>query len=528
MTSAHAPTPAPAPPSPDAATSAATDGPRVPLIPGLAALGLIAVAFAPGIRDMVGRWQLPNGYYGHGPIVPLVCAWVVWRKRARLRELPISSSWWGIPIVLGATLLLGLSLLEDVHYTQNVSFVAALFGATLVLFGWAITRELLFAFAFMLLFMVPLPQVWIAQLTFDMKILAARLSVKAIQLLGFGAVLDGSTIHLWLADGSICRVTVEEVCSGLRTLIALLAIAAIFVHLETSRLRAALTLLLAVPIAIVANVVRILLLVWLNAVQSPAAHPDHPMHELTGLAVYIVALILLMGLRSLPLGPNTPEGRRPASFGRRVPRSRLTALLVLLGLGAACSLALGFDPPEVATTQRTKAIPLEIGDWVGEDHPVDPRIFRLLGTEDIITRTYRHPDHPVPVDLYVVHANDSRKVAHPPEICFSGGGYVQRERSIVTLDTPDGPLEAVRMVLDRGRSTLLVYYWYRLDGRNTPNYLDHQLDVLLRRLRRQSREGSMVRLSVPVGSHVGAAAAEAAVGAFVEVGEPGIGRALER
>jgi EpsI family protein len=487
-----------------------------------AALGLAGIAFAPGASDMVGRWLASDGYYGHGPLVPLVSIWAAARERERLRAIARGSSGAGLALVFAAVVVLAGSVLEDVHFTQNFALVLALAGLALVFVGAGWTRRLLFPLGF-LVFMVPLPQVAVAQTTFTLKILAAKLAVAAIDLAGIPVVLDGSTIHL-----PSTSVTVDDVCSGLRTLVALAAIAVIFAYLERSRLRAALVLLLAGPIAIVANVARILLLCALAAYGCAAARPETWGHEATGLAVYAVALLLLMGLRSVPGGEAAEEAAAPPPAAapplhRGPSPARTAAVLVLLGLGAAASLAFGFEGPSVERTTRTRAIPLEIGGWRGTDVPVQPRVFEILETEDVLVRRFASPRQAGPVDLYVVHAADSRKVAHPPEICFSGGGFVARERGVAALDLGGRAIPAVRMVLDRGPDTLLVYYWYRLDGRDTPSYLDHQLAALLRRVRRERREGSMVRLSTLVrGGNV--AAAEARIAAFAR---EALGPALE-
>src|SRR5207237_557005 len=158
-------------------------------------------------------------------------------------------------------------------------------------------------------------------------------------------VLDGSTIHL--ADTSL---TVDDVCSGLRTVISLLALALVFAYFERSRWRALLVVAPPVPIAVAANVVRIL----------------------------------------------------------------LPSILAAYGRSGA---------PVIEATTATRAIPRKIGDWSGADVALSKRVYAILETDDVLVRSFTRPGERAPVDLYVVHAAESRKVAHPPEICFSGGGY---------------------------------------------------------------------------------------------------------
>ncbi|HVY61210.1 MAG TPA: EpsI family protein, partial [Planctomycetota bacterium] len=223
-----------------------------------------------------------------------------------------------------------------------------------------------------------------------------------------------------------------------------------------------------------------------------------------------------------PAPADGPSLETPAPAHRGPSRLRVAALLGLLALGGAA--ALGLEGPPLQKTDRTRSIPAEIGPWRGVDIPVDARSRRILGTDDVLMRSYAAPGQRAPVDLYVVHAADSRKVAHPPEICFSGGGFTG-EKTDAVLRAGGRSIPAARLLLTRDDATLLVYYWYRLDGRDTASYLDHQLSMLIRLVRRERREGSMIRLSTPVvGRDV--AGAEARVAAFAEAAAGELDRRL--
>jgi len=489
----------------------AAGGRSFPTAPAAIAAVLAAVAFAPGAIDMYGRWMEEEGYYGFGPFIPIACAGILWSERARLKAIPRASSLLGFPIVLAAMLVLSASVIEDVHFTQNFSLVAAIAGSVLVLLGWGVARAAWFPLCY-LAFMVPLPQAAIANLTFELKIVAAKLSVKAIELWGTPVVLQGSTIHL-----PSTSLTVDDVCSGLRTLFALVALGTIFAYMERTRWKALLTVALTVPIAIAANVVRILILTSLAVLEIPAPAGTWQ-HEAAGLTVYVVALMLLMGVRSLPGDdPEAPSEAAGEAVVHGGPSAlRIAALLLLLAFGAGVSLSFGWRPPHIDQTERTKAVPTQIGDWKGKDIAITPRAAALLGTKDLLMRSFASPKHRLPVDLYIVHAGDSRKVAHPPEICFTGGGFTARESSVVDLPGAPRPIRANRFVMDRDGYSVLVYYWYRMEGTDRAGYLDNQFAGILKKLRGENREGSMIRVTTQIYPISDIAGAEGRVAAFAQ------------
>ena len=464
----------------------------------MAAGVLIAIAFTPAVANMVDRWTSSTDYYGHGPLVPLVCAWAVWRERHKLREAPLKPSNLGLLIVLGSILLLTWGTLERFYFFPTVAFFGVLLGTTLAVFGGRVVSILWFPFAFFW-FMLPLPGILVARGGFAMKMLAARLTAWCIDFVGIPVALDGSTIQLTSAS-----VTVEEACNGLRTMLALFAMGAIFAFLDEKRIRALVILLLTGPVAVLANVARILILCYLAAIGSRGA-TEGPLHQLTGLGTFAAAFLLLWGVRWLwprredpflvdeePSGLPSAPPRSPLRLGR----ARAGVLLGLLGVGAVVTVGFREPPPEKTTA--TKSIPRVIDEWTGTDVPIEPSVFRVLETEDVLIRDYQRTGQPAPITLHVVHAADRRSVAHPPEMCFTGSGYTAREVSVRSLSTAKGEIPANRFLLERGATTVLVYYWYRIDGKDTADYIGYQISALWKRLKGEARQASLVRISTPV------------------------------
>lgn len=475
------------------------------------AAALLAVACAPALVDMARRWFEAEGHYGHGPLVVAASAWLAWRARGRLAAAPAGSHPLGLVVVALAAAAIGVGRLEDVAALVNLGLVLALAGLSLTVLGPARTRVLAFPLGFLCL-AVPLPPFALDAVTFRLKLVAAWLTVKVVEAAQVPVVAEGGTLNF---EGA--TVTVADACSGLKTVMSLTAMAALFAHLQATRARAALIAGLALPLAVLANAARVLFLCGLVAWAGPEAL-EGPLHEGSGLVVYAVAMIVLLALHA-PAPASHPPVAPPAARPRvtTTPARAALALAPLacaaalsLGLAVAAALAPAPDPDDLATAR----MPLSVGAWRGALLPLGEDVLRVLRTRDARMQRHTRAGLAGEVDLYVTHAaDDVFRVAHPPARCFEGGGYLEVQRAVAPLPLADRVVQANRLVFQRGDEVVLVYTWYRVDGRDVPSYVDYRLASFLRRLGPYRGGGSMVRLSTIVGEG-GLEAADARLRAF--------------
>lgn len=257
-------------------------------------------------RTFSGLWETwtTNDNYSHGPIVPLVSAALVWSRRRRLAALPVRGHWAGLAVVAMAGAIHVIGIRSDVFSLQGWSFVAMLFGLSLALLGPAWTRALAFPLAF-LAFMLTFPPLIVNELSFALKEVTVRISTRAAELLGASLLRDGMTLYL---DSGELRI--ENPCSGLRSLLALLATGALFGALQHGAWwRRGLLFALAVPMAMAANALRITLLILVGQ-YAGVARAGGWVHDASGYLVYVVALAGLIAARAL-LDPRRHADRRP-------------------------------------------------------------------------------------------------------------------------------------------------------------------------------------------------------------------------
>ncbi len=288
----------------DSSLANEASGRRAPWVFGIGLVALLLAAYAETFDWMFERWTAPSTYYSHGFLIPLVCLWLVWKERQKLSALPLAPSRWGWAWIVSGLSIHLMSLFLRVHFTSGITLPLVLFGAVLYLFGRAHARQLRLAIVF-IFFMIPLPMALIEKMAFQLKMLATDLSVSIASTFGWAESSQGSTIFLPSGETLI----VGDVCSGLRSLIALITLGFLFAT-TISRLsifRRTLLFALSMPIAIASNVVRLVVLCGLGHWVG-AEFAAGPAHYAAGFGIYVVALGLMFAAEQALSRPGRGKG----------------------------------------------------------------------------------------------------------------------------------------------------------------------------------------------------------------------------
>jgi exosortase len=274
--------------------TARVDGPRAWASPAAASLlaTLLAVLYWQTLVGLATQWW-SDANYTHGFLVPVFSAFLVWRERARLNLAASRGNVTGLAVLIGGLGILALGSIGAENFLMRASLIVVIGGLVLFHAGTGVFRIVFFPLAF-LFFMVPLPGVVFYAITFPLQRLAAQQAAWALDLLGVPVLLDGNVIHL-----SQITLGVTEACSGIRSLISLLASAVAWAYLVLPLgFVAAAFVLAAIPITIFANAARVvatgLIGQWLGVEYASGFF-----HEFTGLAVYLFAVLCLTGVYTL-------------------------------------------------------------------------------------------------------------------------------------------------------------------------------------------------------------------------------------
>lgn len=253
---------------------------------------LLAALYYRVIPDMVAQWsEDPN--YSHGFLVPLVSAYFIYERREELRDTVVSPSNAGLVLILGALGLLVVGFAGTEYFTMRASLVVLLIGLVLYWLGWEVLKILALPLGF-LFFMVPLPYIVYDAVAFPLKLFVAKYSVWALKIMGIVVWREGNII---MFPQTVLEVA--DACSGLRSLMSLiaLAVALAFFSLKKSWQRLAL-ILSAIPIAIATNAFRVIA-TGVLAQHYGAKAAEGFFHEFAGLAVFALAMVLLLGTGTL-------------------------------------------------------------------------------------------------------------------------------------------------------------------------------------------------------------------------------------
>lgn len=247
---------------------------------------LVIMVYLPTFLWMTHIFLQEESNYTHGFLIPIVSLFLVWKMKDELKEIPITSSSKGLILLYGGLLLHVIGRCFRIDFISGFSLIIVIFGLCLYLLGKEITRKLIFPISF-LVFMVPLPDVFTIELTFYLKMLATYWSTVIINLMGIPAVMEGARIIL---PNDILEI--GEPCSGIRSLIALLALGALFAYyLPISFLRKIILFLSTIPIAILSNIGRVVFLALVTYVYGQKAAVEEPAHTISGLLIFVLALV---------------------------------------------------------------------------------------------------------------------------------------------------------------------------------------------------------------------------------------------
>ena len=171
-------------------------------------------------------------------------------------------------------------------------------------------------------------------------------------------------------------------------------------------------------------------------------------------------------------------------------------------------------------TVNINEFPKVIDGWTSEELSITEDEYAILETKNAFVRRYTSPQGKE-VYLYIVYSQYNRKVAHPPEVCYSGSGIsiVNNVREFLPVQGFAEPIGANRLLLEKGTFQQYSYYWFKVGDIFTPNYWKQQFIIAKNSLAGKSKGSALIRISVDI-PEGDLAAAVSAVKEFTNLAVP--------
>ena len=221
-------------------------------------------------------------------LCPFIAGYLLYRKRDSLERLPVSPNNYGLAIVVVGLLLLTVSSVGLELFTMRLSLIIILAGMILYFFGKEVFKVISLPLAY-LLFMIPLPYIVYNSFAVPLKLFVAKYSVLFLNMIG---------IHVWREANFIMlgNITLEvsDDCSGMRSLMSLLALSVAFAFLFHNTIsKRFIVVLSAFPIAVFANRARVII-TGILAEYWNIQIAEGFFHEFTGIIVFGTAVLMLI------------------------------------------------------------------------------------------------------------------------------------------------------------------------------------------------------------------------------------------
>jgi exosortase len=275
--------------------------------------GLLGFLFYHEIERIVRLWATdPN--WSHGFLIPLLSLYFLHQKRREvlgleyvrdpladvrrgrrpgpLRPTQTRANYLGLLLLLFVLAFYVFNMVSPAGYAYlgPVSLIAAVGAVILFLGGWRLVRPTWLPIAF-LLFAVPLPRRYYVELTMPMRHVSAVTATGFLNLVrDLDATTSGAIIEIVYKGRSLePPLEVAEACSGMRLLMAFLALGVAMAYLHERPTWQRIVLLLStVPIAILCNIARVTTTGFLYVLAGPP-YTQGVYHDLLGLAMLPVA-----------------------------------------------------------------------------------------------------------------------------------------------------------------------------------------------------------------------------------------------
>ena len=252
---------------------------------------LLGTVYYTIVCEMIFDWKKDDNY-SHGFLVPFIAAYLAYMRKKDFLSAVVRPCNAGLIVITMGLGVLILGWLATEYFTMRSSLVIIMSGSVLYLLGWEVFKILLAPLCYLLL-MVPIPYIIYDAAAFPLKLLVTKVSVLSMKALGIVVWQEGNILMF-----PNITLEVADACSGLRSIMSLLALGAAYAFVLHTKTRDRVILILStLPIAIFTNCLRVIA-TGILAQYFGSAAAEGFFHEFAGLFVFGAAVVMFVALGS--------------------------------------------------------------------------------------------------------------------------------------------------------------------------------------------------------------------------------------
>lgn len=267
---------------------------RLATLPNVVLLIGCAVLVLPTMFQVAREtWSTEQG--GHGPLVLATGLWAVWRElKAKQPELHTGNAIPSLLLLAASLTLFVLARITGILEIEGFAMYGAVIAGAYFIVGGAVMRATWLPLVY-LAFALPPPDTVVAAVTQPIKIAISSWAVSVLHAFGLPIASSGVTIQI-----GQYQLLVAAACAGLNSIVTLTALCLFYVYLRhrSNPIAFLVIAVAAIPIAVLSNFVRVLVLVLVTYYLGDAAAQGF-LHDFAGLLMFAIALLAVFGVDKL-------------------------------------------------------------------------------------------------------------------------------------------------------------------------------------------------------------------------------------
>ncbi len=426
----------------------------------------IGLLYQDSIGSMVAIWNRSETF-AHGWLIPVLSLWLVWRQKHQLAVLQPQSSYLGIAAIALTSLLWGVANLVGVLVVEQYALVMMIIATPIAVLGLTVAKRIAFPLAY-LLFAVPAGEALVPALI-DFT---AWFTVQGLELTGIPVYWEGQLIAI--PSGNF---EVVEACSGVRYLIAALALGALYSHLSYHHWWKHLAfMLLCIVVPIIANGMRaygIVMIAHLSDMKL-ATGIDHLIY---GWLFFGLVMFLLFWLGSLwqdppelVAGDTTPS---PSSSTSAPPLTSALKPTLIISILAAIAASPGWLFSQSSSTtvvaKSTSPLQLTVPNWTASTQELKTWQPEFIGAQQTVRIDYQKGNKTIQVYIasYQQQRQGSELISSSNRL-FRESHWLPQNRNTYQPSVSNLP-KVKQIQLRNNQHPALLWSWYTVAGIRTNN-----------------------------------------------------------